>query len=180
MTDKSPQTIRLAILGNSGSGKSSLARALGVATEVPVLDLDTIAWEPQSEPVLRPTHIAAKLVREFCEQSDGWIIEGCYADLILVAQEFSARLLFLNPGLEACIANCKARPWEPHKFSTPEKQNEQLQFLLSWVAEYDTREGNLSLQGHRQCFASYTGPKRELTSVPSLSPIDPELLAWLG
>lgn len=171
--------MRIAILGNSGSGKSSLARAIAGATGCPLLDLDTVAWEPQGQAVLRPAEMAQAVVRHFCQQNESWIVEGCYANLVSAALELQPRLVFLNPGLEACMANCKARPWEPHKFASPEEQAANLPPLLSWVADYYTREGDLSLGGHRACFAAYAGPKRELLALPSLAPLDAGLFEWL-
>lgn len=144
-----------------------------------MLDLDTIAWEPQADAVLRPVGQAQAAVRNFCRGEGAWIVEGCYANLVAAAFEFEPKLLFLNPGLQACLEHCRARPWEPHKFASAQEQKANLAPLLSWVAGYYTREGDLSLKAHNYCFAGYTGPKRELISVPSLSPMEPELLEWL-
>lgn len=171
--------MRVAILGNSGSGKSSLARALALATNCRVLDLDTVAWEPQAAAVLRPAEEAQAAVREFCRLDDHWVVEGCYADLVAASFPFRPKVLFLNPGVQACSANCKTRPWEPHKFASAQEQASNLPPLLTWVAEYYTREGDLSLRAHRARFSGYPGEKRELTSLPSLSPPDHELLDWL-
>lgn len=171
--------MRVAILGNSGSGKSSLSMALARVTNLQVLDLDTVAWEPNAEAVLRPLEMARSEVRAFCLQHSGWIVEGCYANLVSAALEFEPKLVFLDPGADVCLANCRSRPWEPHKYSSPEEQQANLRPLLSWVSEYYTREGDLSLQGHRACFANYTGPKKELLSVPALEPVDAALLQWL-
>jgi hypothetical protein len=85
----------------------------------------------------------------------------------------------LNPGLEACLANCRSRPWEPHKYASKEDQDANLQFLLSWVEEYYVRAGPMSLAAHRECFASYAGLKRELQRLPDMHGVDPQLLAWV-
>jgi adenylate kinase family enzyme len=171
--------MRVTILGNSGSGKSSLARALVGATGCRVLDLDAVAWEPRSEAVLRPVEDAQAAVLDFCRHEGDWVVEGCYANLVATTLVFKPKLLFLNPGLQACLANCRARPWEPHKFASAQEQQANLQPLLSWVADYYTREGDLSLRAHSDCFAQYTGPKLELKALPSLSPFEPSLLQWL-
>jgi adenylate kinase family enzyme len=171
--------MRIAILGNSGSGKSSLARAIALATQCRVLDLDTVAWEPQGAAVLRPAADAQADVRTFCQPGGDWVVEGCYASLVEATFPFQPKLLFLNPGVQVCAANCRSRPWEPHKFASAQEQEANLQPLLAWVAEYDTRTGDLSRQGHRNYFAGYAGDKLELTALPALSPLDPQLLAWL-
>lgn len=155
--------MRFAIIGNSGSGKSTLAKRLAGAIDAPILDLDTIAWEPgriaeQRDPLLARANVIA-----FCSQHPRWIVEGCYAELIAAALEYEPCLLFLDPGLEQCMANCRSRPWEPHKYGSLEEQNRKLGFLLAWVEDYYHRPGEMSLAGHRALFIAYEGQKMHLT-----------------
>ncbi len=172
--------MRIAILGNSGSGKSTLAHWLAARSGAALLDLDTIAWEPNRIAVPRSPDAARADLLSFCESSPDWVIEGCYGSLVTAAFPFRPRLVFLNPGAEQCVANCRARPWEPHKYASKSEQDERLEFLLDWVRDYEMREGEMSLAGHRECFAAYTGPKVELFTQPVLDPPDEEVLAWLG
>ncbi len=172
--------MRIAILGNSGSGKSTLARWLAGRAGAALLDLDTVAWEPGQVAVPRSPEAAQADVRAFCEGHPHWVVEGCYAGLIGVALAQRPLLLFLNPGEAQCVANCQARPWEPHKYASKAEQDERLAFLLAWVRDYTTRSGDMSLAGHRACFAAYAGPKAELGAQPVLEPPAPEVLGWLG
>lgn len=153
---------RIAILGNSGSGKSTLARSLAARFDATLLDLDTVAWEPGQVAVARSSQVARADVRAFCAGNPRWVVEGCYASLIEAALEFSPFLLFLNPGEQQCVENCRARPWEPHKYASRAEQDERLAFLLSWVRDYYTRAGDMSLAGHRACFDAYPGARQEL------------------
>jgi hypothetical protein len=91
-----------------------------------------------------------------------WVVEGCYAGLIRQALEHSPILLFIEPGVDACVANCRSRPWEPHKYASRVEQDEKLAFLLSWVREYYSRDGDLSLSAHQMLFDAYRGPKLRL------------------
>lgn len=172
-------TVRVAILGNAGSGKSTLARALAVAAGVPYLDLDSIAWEADRPAVARTEELARGDVHAFCRGNGSWVVEGCYATLIEVALSYGPALILLNPGREVCLANCRSRPWEPHKYASKEEQDENLQFLLSWVEDYYTRSDSLSLTAHLACLAGYKGPKRVLQSLPDVQDLDPALLAWV-
>ncbi|MEZ6197861.1 MAG: shikimate kinase [Planctomycetota bacterium] len=156
---EAPESLRLAILGNSGSGKTTLAHALAAHASLPVLDLDTVAWVPGEIAVSRDAETAGADVREFCSAHEGWIVEGCYAGLVGVALEMGARLVFLEPGVEACLAHCRARPFEPHKYASPEEQDARLAFLLDWVRDYYVRDGDLSLREHRVLFDRHSGPK---------------------
>jgi hypothetical protein len=60
------------------------------------------------------------------------------------------------------------------------EQDQQLAFLLSWVSEYYTRDGDMSLTGHQACFNAYPGRKVEVTVRPQLDPPSAEVLAWLN
>ena len=157
--------MRVAILGNSGSGKSTLARQLAGGV-LPVLDLDTVAWEPGAIAVRRDPARARADVTAFCERRDAWIIEGCYASLIGAALQRRPTLIFLDPGVAACQHNCRSRPWEPHKYASATEQDARLEFLLQWVGEYDARDDELSRRGHEALYAAYDGPKEHLTDRP--------------
>jgi len=154
--------MKTAIIGNSGSGKSTLARQLAASSGAAVLDLDTVYWLP-GQAVERPSAERVALVREFCQSNPSWIVEGCYADLIEAALPFGPELIFLDPGLDVCLARCRSRPFEPHKFASKEDQDRHLAFLLEWVAGYYQRDDTMSLAAHRALFERYAGPKRRIT-----------------
>jgi adenylate kinase family enzyme len=171
--------MRLAILGNSGSGKSTLARWASERTGAPCLDLDTIAWEQGQAAVPRDRGLARADVADFCRTHPHWVIEGCYASLVAAALPFGPRLVWLNPGEAQCLANCRARPWEPHKYPAREEQDERLDVLLAWVSAYYTRDGDMSLAAHRALFEAFDGPKVELLRTPPLDEPPPDLQRWL-
>ncbi len=156
--------MRMLIYGNAGSGKSTLAKAAAREGGVPHLDLDEIAW---SAPMVRkalPENV--RELQAFVAAHPGWVIEGCYGDLIEAVLPWATELRFLNPGVAACVRNCRARPWEPHKYATPEDQNRMLAPLLAWVAEYETREDEFSLKRHREIFERFEGKKLESGDAP--------------
>jgi hypothetical protein len=65
--------------------------------------------------VPRSAGAAGSDVRAFCEQHDGWIVERCYADLTRRALGYVPLLLFMDPGVDACLSNCLQRPWACHE-----------------------------------------------------------------
>lgn len=160
---------RLLIFGNSGSGKSTLARALSARHALPHLDLDTIVWEPGQVAVARAPEAVRAELQAFMAANSGWVIEGCYGELVEAAAPACTRLLFLNPGLDACLANNRRRPWEPHKYASPEAQDAMLEHLQAWVAGYYLRDDACSLAEHRRVFDAHPGDKRELTGLHDLA-----------
>lgn len=164
--------MRIAIIGNSGSGKSTLARQVAGVYAVPTLDLDTVTWEAGKIGVPRDPADASADAKAFCDAHPNWVIEGCYATLIRGALQCSPLLLFLEPGVQACVSNCRRRPWEPHKYKSKREQDEKLELLLCWVREYYFRRGELSLVAHQALFDDYEGPKRKLTRRVEQSFID--------
>jgi adenylate kinase family enzyme len=162
------------ILGNSGSGKSTLARSIAAVTGGAHLDLDTVAWEPRQIAVPRHAADAQRDVRAFCAEHESWVVEGCYGTLVREVLSFRPRLLLLDPSVERCVANCRARSWEPHKYSSKEEQDSRLGSLIDWVREYETRTGELGRADHLACFRAYDGPKLRLTGMPRVASGHPE------
>jgi adenylate kinase family enzyme len=154
--------MRIVIIGNAGSGKSTLARELAGRAATPILDLDTIVWEPARIAVPRPTEAVHADLDRFCSAHEHWIVEGCYGGLTERLLAWNPELIFMNPGEAACLRNCRARPWEPHKYESREAQDSKLDFLLGWVSGYYRRTDDISLTRHRAIFDAYRGPKREI------------------
>jgi adenylate kinase family enzyme len=161
--------MRVAIIGNSGSGKSTLALQMARGAGVAVLDLDTVAWVPGKIAVPQDAATAAAAVESFCQANRHWVIEGCYTSLIQVTLKHEPHLIFLDPGVEQCVANCEARPWEPHKYSCPAAQDRNLAFLIEWVKDYEHREGETSRVAHQALFEAYAGPKQARHDMPAAS-----------
>ena len=157
---------RFSIIGNAGSGKSTLAWQLAGAMDLALLDLDIVAWEPDRVAVPRSHAAAAADVNAFCRAYPQWVVEGCYPDLIATTLQYRPLLLLLDPGMDQCLANCRARPWEPHKYKSRAEQNRKLGALLAWVEEYYHRDGEMSLQTHEALFEAYRGPKQRLSRLP--------------
>ncbi len=157
--------MRSLIVGNSGSGKSSLARALAQGHGLAHLDLDTIYFVPGLVAVQRaPEQVQADL-RAFVDAHPAWVIEGCYGDVVASALPFCSELVFMNPGSAACLANNALRPWEPHKYGSKQQQDSMLPFLQDWVRKYYERDDNCSYACHRRLFDSFNGVKREITQL---------------
>ena len=146
---------RIVIYGNAGSGKTTMARSLGL----PVFSLDSITWA--STGVRAPLADSLAALEQFLATHAEWVIEGCYGDLIEAAAVHCTELRFLNPGAEVCIANARRRPWEPSYCASPEEQQRLLGPLIEFIRAYDTVADEYGLARHRAIFAAHRGVKRE-------------------
>lgn len=155
--------MRILIFGNSGSGKSTLARQLAREHGLPHLDLDAIVWEPGELAVQRPPEAIASSLSDFLEANDRWVIEGCYGELVEAVSKHCTEMIFLNPGLEACLRHNRERPWEPHKYRSRKEQDAMLEALQAWVKGYYERNDPWSYQAHRRIFDAFEGRKTERT-----------------
>ncbi len=150
---------RVIVYGNAGSGKTTMARALGL----PLLHLDHIAWG--EEAVRRPLADSLAALAAFMDANYEWAIEGCYGDLIEAALPRCTELRFLNPGAEACIDNARRRPWEPSYCASPEDQQRFLGPLIDFIRAYATSGDEYGLARHRAIYDAFPGPKREYASL---------------
>lgn len=153
------EIMRVIILGNAGAGKSTLARKLMGQEKASRLSLDEVAFQGSAQ--RRTLQDSIDDVKRWIDGQESWIIEGCYADIMESILDFCDELIFLNPGVDACLAHCRARPWEPDKFRSREEQDSNLDNLLAWVATYETRKDEYGLLRHRALFDSFAGRKRE-------------------
>lgn len=161
--------MRWLIIGNSGSGKSTLARRLGDTHQLPVLDLDTVYFKRDAPGVPRPLAEVMQDVEAFAASNDGWVIEGCYGDVAQGMQHHEPNLVFLDVPVEECVAHCRTRPFEAHKFETPQAQAAQLEFLVDWVRAYPERAGPLGRRAHQAVLDAHPGPRFRITSASEVA-----------
>jgi hypothetical protein len=125
------------------------------------LDLNSIVWEPGQIAVQRSPESVEGSLRSFIDSQAAWVIGGCYGKLVRAASAHCTLLVFLNPGMDACLANNLRRPWEPHKYASLDLQNAMLHQLQEWVAGYCQRDDAWSYRAHREIFDAFAGPKVE-------------------
>jgi hypothetical protein len=150
----------MVIYGNAGSGKTTMARVVVRELGVAHLSLDDICWADVG--LLLPLAERVALLESFiAAHPEGWVIDGCYGDLVEAALPHCSELRFLNPGIEVCVRNCRSRPWEPAYCESPEQQARLLEPLIDFVRQYETRQDEFSLARHRAIFDSFSGAKRQ-------------------
>jgi adenylate kinase family enzyme len=108
---------RVVIVGNSGSGKSTVATRIGTALLLPAHDLDALYWLSQGE--ARPSSEAKALVVQVAAGC-GWVIEGVWAELLKVALVRATVLIWLDLSWDECLQGLLQRG--PHYGYDPTKR----------------------------------------------------------
>lgn len=151
---------KILIFGNSASGKSTLAKALCGEYALSHLDLDTLAWQATTPPIRSPLNESKKAINDFLNHNNGWVIEGCYTDLLVFAESHANEAIFMNLCVDKCIANARNRPWESHKYQSKEAQDANLELLIEWISQYEQRTDTFSKQAHQAFYNAFKGQKR--------------------
>ncbi|MGD1939229.1 MAG: shikimate kinase [Cyanophyceae cyanobacterium] len=151
--------MKILVTGNSGAGKTTIAKKLVDDYSLAHLDLDELAWLPVEPP--RRRLVADSLVEmvAFAGQHFGWVMEGCYGDLLEAIAPKATHLIWLNYPVDICIKHAQYRPWEPHKYSSPAAQDKNLQMLFDWIKSYPLRRDECSQHQHQELFDQFTGQK---------------------
>src|ERR1700693_3885094 len=99
---------RTVIIGNSGTGKSTLAENLAILIDAPVVDLDRLHWEGDGYGRKRAEEIARQMALEVSARPI-WIIEGVYGWLAEAVLPRATALIWLDFPWTLCRAGLLAR-----------------------------------------------------------------------
>lgn len=84
---------RIVVLGISGAGKSTMARALAQALAVPRVELDALFWGPHWTPT--PANLFRALAAE-AVSGPAWVVDGNYSSVRDLVWPRATTLVWLN------------------------------------------------------------------------------------
>ena len=105
------------IVGQPGSGKSTFARLLGDATELPVIHIDRIHWQPGWVERPRPAKLAMIRAEEVKER---WIIEGGLSETWEERRDRADLLIWLDVPMWRRLARVVRRRMTYHQQTRPD------------------------------------------------------------
>ncbi len=88
--------MRIAVIGTSGAGKTSLARALGARLAMPHVELDALNWEPgwRSLAAADPPEFTRRVAAAVAQ--DAWVIDGGYATVRHLIWSRASHIVWLD------------------------------------------------------------------------------------
>lgn len=139
--------MKIRIIGNSGSGKTTVAREISKYFSIPVLHMDSIAFIPKSDFVLREKELIQTDISTFVTTNDKWIIEGNYISTIAAVYNVPDVVIFIDLPVEQSLYNYEVRHQEFKGKSRPEHPGlieTDKQSMIDWIALYPNRKHKLT------------------------------------
>lgn len=125
---------KVIVIGCSGSGKSTFARALHGVTGLPLYYLDMLNWKSDRTTV--PKEVFRARLREVLEQSE-WIIDGNYASTIELRMQYCDTVFFLDYPTELCLVGIDERKGKPRP-DMPWIETDTDEEFIDFIKNYNT------------------------------------------
>jgi shikimate kinase len=150
--------MKTVITGNSGSGKTWLARQLSQKHAVPLVHLDELFWMPGGFDKKRPDSERGLLI-EVARSQAAWIVEGVFGQLASQFLEDAGMLIWLDVDWPTCERRLHARGSESKSHMSRSQSSSGLAKLLAWASTYDSRDDAMSRRGHKALFDCFSRRK---------------------
>jgi adenylate kinase family enzyme len=154
---------RIHILGASGSGTTTLGRALAARLQCPHFDTDDYFWLPTDPPFTTQRERTARqhLLMNALTAHDAWVVSGSLCGWGDVAIPLFELVVFLWIPPDIRMARLHRREHERfgERILPGGDMNEQSQAFLAWAASYD--DGGMDIRSrqlHEEWLGTLPGP----------------------
>jgi adenylate kinase family enzyme len=162
---------KVAVIGNSGSGKTWFGRQLSELFNISVCNLDRLYFLEGGFTRKREKYEVQNMLVKIYAQTE-WIIEGTYGEMVEVClRDASPHLVWLNIELSECLANleCRGPSFEEVIDQSREEIVAGFNELKQWAVDYYTREDQCSHYFHEALFRRYGGAKTMVSTRSAMS-----------
>jgi adenylate kinase family enzyme len=154
--------MKLHIFGASGTGVTTLGRALSLKLKIPYFDSDAYFWEHSDPPftVRRDPLKRNELIRADLEKQDNLILGGSVIDWgdHLLPQFNLIVFLWLSPEIRLDRLTAREFALYGDQLTADPNRRKQFQEFLAWAADYDNCTGlaNRTIIAHEQWLKKQT------------------------
>lgn len=159
---------RILIIGNSGSGKSWLARHLQTICKQELISLDDVIWQPGGFNIKRSEADVEQRLQDIAGQPR-WIVEGVFGRLAERLIDAADVLIYLDMPWAVCEQSLLARGSESSKQLDAAQAEINFQELLCWAEGYYQRSSKSSQYFHQSLYLQFKGQKYLLQSRESVA-----------
>lgn len=168
------------VMGASGSGTTTLARALADHWSVPHADADDYFWVPSDPPYVekRPEDDRLSLMRDVFVPREAWVLSGSMTGWGEAVVDECDAIVFLTLDPEERLRRLEAR--EVHRRAGRTFDADAWEAFLDWARSYDDPAfGGRSLVGHEKWLAERDQPVLRLDSAASRQGLLDSVLDWV-
>ena len=146
---------RIHIFGASGSGVSTLSRALAEQTGFKCIDVDDVFWELTDPPFQqkRPLVQRQELLAKHLEHVEGWVLAGSmcgWGNFVIPKIQLAIFLITPTPVRMARL-QCRQRQQFGDRINLDGDMHQTHQAFIDWAVNYDNGSLDMrSRQSHEQ------------------------------
>lgn len=174
---------RLHITGASGSGTTTLGRAIAQEWGVPHADSDDYFWLPSPQPFTtqRAPELRVPLMREVFAAREAWVLSGSltgWGDSLAVESD---AFVFLVLSHDTRLERLRQREYRRYGdlIEPGGARYESHREFLEWASSYDDPHfDGRSLHGHREWLSTFDIPVLELDSSVPVAELVTAVLDW--
>ena len=155
---------KIAILGITGAGKSTLSRRIAERTGLPLFHMDALFWKGNWEEV--PEEIYLKGHNDILKNNDRWIIDGWISERMLERVRQADLIIYLDYPGWLCAARYVERSFKHRNVARPELPEESKDqfkfrrfFLLLFRGERRQLENTLKLAADPKKVLRFSSPE---------------------
>ena len=177
--------LRVHIFGASGSGTTTLGRALAETLGIEHFDTDDFYWEQTDPPytVKRPVEERRRRLRQRLLRSEQWALSGSLVNWAEGIDTLYTHVVLLHLRSDVRLARLAAREAKRYgaRMAPGGDMHENVHEFLAWAARYD--EGGLDMRSralHEQYIRTLACPVLELQSDQPVGVLVQAVCGWLG
>lgn len=185
MTRAAAPARRIYVNGGSGSGTTTLGRALASAWAVPHADTDDYYWLPTAPPYTDPRDVAdrLRLMEEVFLGRDAWVLSGSLTGWGDPLTPYFDGVVFLTLDAETRLARLQAREAARYGAEVAPGGAREHAFLefMDWAARYEDPEfDGRSLATHERWISTLTCPVLRLDGARPVGELVRAVSEWCG